>query len=84
MKELNEKIESLMCQGETMIKRAKQMAMAYACQVCGKEGLKQVIRDHIEANHLEGISVPCSICEKAFRSRNSLRVHTSNCHTTKN
>ena len=84
MKELDEKIESLMYQGENMIKCTNQMKRAYVCQVCGKEGLKHVIRDHIEANHLDGISVPCSICEKTSRSRNSLRTHTYRCNIPKN
>ena len=80
MKELDEKIESSMCKGETMIKRAKQMAMSYVCQVCGKEGQKHSIRDHTEANHLEGGSIPCSICEKTFKTRDVLRKHISVYH----
>ena len=44
----------------------------YVCKVCGKEArFNTQIRDHIEANHIEGISLPCHICEKTFRSRNS-------------
>ena len=27
------------------------------------------MKDHIEANHLEGISLPCNYCDKIFRSR---------------
>ena len=55
MKELDEEIESLMCQGENMMQRgAKKMVSAYVCKVCGKEGLKWTIKDHIEANHVGG------------------------------
>ena len=29
------------------------------CKMCGKEGVGIAIRDHIEANHLDGIALPC-------------------------
>ena len=45
------------------------------CTVCGKEGSRTNIKDHIEAAHLEGIVIPCNICEKSFRSRSALRHH---------
>ena len=45
------------------------------CKVCGKEGRGRDIKDHIEANHLEGIIIPCNLCDKTFRSRNALRLH---------
>ena len=32
---------------------------AYLCKVCGKEGRDNHIKDHIEANHLEGVVLPC-------------------------
>ena len=40
------------------------------CQVCGKKaakGRKDHMRDHIETNHLEGVSHPCSICGKTYK-----------------
>ena len=43
----------------------------YVCNVCGKESKQGNMKNHIEANHLEGISVPCNFCEKLFRSRNA-------------
>ena len=45
------------------------------CKVCGKEGHGRNIKDHIEANHLDGVVIPCNLCEKTFRSRNGLRIH---------
>ena len=53
---------------------------AFVCKVCLKEGQMVNIRNHIEANHLEGVSVPCNNCEKTFRSRNALAVHTYTFH----
>ena len=50
---------------------------AHACKVCGKEGYLNNIKDHIEANHLEGISLPCKHCDNFFRSRSSLRHHNT-------
>ena len=46
------------------------------CKVCRKEGRAQAIIDHIEAHHLEGMSLPCDFCGKEFRSRLTLRRHT--------
>ena len=38
------------------------------------------IKKHIESNHVEGICVPCNLCEKTFRSRDSLRMHKRRNH----
>ena len=82
LNELDGKIQTMIGRGENMMKMGtKQMIKAYVCQVCGKEGALTTIRDHIEANHLEGICIPCNICEKSFRSRHSLRMHNSRSHT---
>ena len=50
------------------------------CSVCGKEGAKKLIIDHIEINHIPGILLPCNICEKTFTNRNRLAVHKSRQH----
>ena len=34
------------------------------------------IIDHFEAYHIAGISIPYDICERVFKSRNSLKGHT--------
>ena len=80
MKALNEKIDSLMCQGVNMMKKGKANATAHTCKICGKEGLKQHIKEHIEANHITGISIPCNLCEKTSSSRNALRHHYMRTH----
>ena len=56
----------------------------YICNLCGKVSgkYKTHIKNHIET-HLEGISFSCSICEKQFRSRNSLKSHTTLYHKIK-
>ena len=52
----------------------------YKCTLCGKEAEKTNLKNHIEANHLEGILIPCIQCEKTFRSRDSLGIHKHRHH----
>ena len=53
----------------------------FRCTLCGQiSNYKQQIQYHIEGVHLEGISIPCQLCEKSFRSRNSLNNHKSVYH----
>ena len=83
MNELDEKIKSMIGRGDNMVRvSSKRMIKVFVCQVCGKEGVWTNIRDHIEANHLEGTSIPCNICDKIFNTRVSLRMHMSRSHTT--
>ena len=56
---------------------------ARICKVCGKEGSIRNIMNHIEANHIFGISIPFDLCEKLCTSRNSLSVHKSQQHRNK-
>ena len=53
----------------------------YICKMCEKIGnsRKDNMKNHIET-HLVGISFPCEICGKKFRSRNSLFVHNTRNH----
>ena len=74
---LDEKVNSMM---ERSSKKFADGRIIYLCKKCGKEGMKSNMKDHIEANHLEGIVIPCNFCEKTFRSRNSLRTHKMRLH----
>ena len=66
--ELDKQIEPMMSRVENMIGTdPRRISIAYACNVCGKEAKKQNMKDHIEANHLEGVSIPCKVCENTFR-----------------
>ena len=76
LSELDEQIKSLMIIGQTHIGKK----LVRICTVCAKEGTYQNIKDHIEANHVQGVSHPCDLCEKTFRSRHSLRVHKYSIH----
>ena len=75
LEELDERVKSMMEKGQNKIANGRGHVFADICKVCGKEGLRRNIKDHIEANHLEGIIIPCNLCEKTFRSRNGLRLH---------
>jgi len=83
---LDEKVNLMMEKNQYMIPAGKRAdgtprrERAFTCKVCGKEGLVFGIRYHIEANHLEGISIPCDYCDKAFGSRHSLKMHKIRFH----
>ena len=71
--ELDEKIKSMMTSNDSLLSGG--IGKGRTCKVCGKEGHRRNIMDHIEANHIEGVSHPCNFCNKTFRSRPSLRTH---------
>ena len=86
MHALDEKVNSMLEKSQNMVQCGKQangrpkQATAFICKVCGKEGTRHHIIDHIEANQLEGISIPCDYCDKAFSGRQSLRQHKARYH----
>ena len=75
LKELDAQVKSMMVKSQNKIQVGNERKTTEICKVCGKEGAPQAIKDHIEANHLEGVSLPCNSCEKTFRSRIALRKH---------
>jgi len=72
--ELDDKVKSMMIKSQNNYQNGHQKA--YICTVCGKEGMGSAIKDHIEANHLEGVSIPCNSCDKRFRTKQSIRRHS--------
>ena len=62
LQELEERVKSMM--GKSQNKNANGHQFAYVCKVCGKEGESTQIKNHIEANHLEGIIIPCNFCDE--------------------
>ena len=77
--QLEEMVKSMMEKSQSNY--ANGLQKADRCKVCGKEGMGSAIKDHIEANHIEGIVIPCNLCEKTFRSRNALKVHNRTRHS---
>ena len=52
----------------------------FSCKVCDRNGDSGTIKDHIEAKHLEGISIPCNLCKIMLKSRSSLKMHKRRNH----
>ena len=77
-KELDEKVNSMMEKSENLLPNGQRKA--HTCKVCGKEGHGNDIKKHIESNHLEGVCIPCNLCEKTFRLRRTLHQHALECH----
>ena len=73
LSQLETQIGSMMEMSQNLVSSGR--FRAHICKVCGKEGMRNDIRRHIEANHLEGLSFPCNLCEKICRSRNAQRQH---------
>ena len=57
LEELEERVKSMMEKSQNTLAHRPSI-IAYICKVCGKEGQCNAIKDHIEANHLEGIVIP--------------------------
>ena len=61
--ELNEKVEAMLEKTQNVVGNGKKVL--YVCKVCGKGGEhKMNMKRHIEAIHLEGVTIPCNLCEK--------------------
>ena len=70
LKELDDMVWSMI--EKTPNATANRQHRVYACKVCGYLAQSTHVKCHIEANHLEGVLLPCNFCEKTYRSRKSL------------
>ena len=80
LQQLDETVKSMMETSQNLVKDGKRERLGKICKVCGKEGHATDIKRHIEANHLEGVCIPCNFCEKTFRSRQSQDKHNLKHH----
>ena len=78
-----QKVKSLMKSSDNSDPNSKSGSRTRICKICGQEGPVQDIKSHIEANHIAGISIPCDLCGKLFKSRHSLGSHKSQQHRSK-
>ena len=77
---LDQQVKSMMIFSENADPYKQKGVRARICKVCGKEGSWTDIKNHIEDNHITGISIPCDLCGQVFKSRNTLKVHKSRKH----
>ena len=77
--DLDEQIKSMIT--KTNISAGPGKGLLATCKVCGKQKPLKQMPQHIEANHITGVSHSCDICGKTSRSRNALRVHKQLYHT---
>ena len=66
---------------EKLIEHVEKLTdKTFRCKMCGNTAKNLAhIKNHIET-HIEGLSFPCQICSKTFRSRNSMNSHKSQNH----
>ena len=78
LQELDEQIKSMITKSGVSTNNG-QGRMA-TCNVCGKQGALKHMPQHIEANHITGVSHACEICGKISRSRQLSSRHNSMFH----
>ena len=55
LKQLNDEIETMITSTQQdVIRNGQYCGKLWACKVCGKEGLRTTIRNHVEAKHITG------------------------------
>ena len=80
MQEPEETLKTMMETGERITQDGKKQRVK-VCKVCGKESRDAIdMKRHIESFHLEGVSIPCDLCNTILRSRTALRFHVSRNH----
>ena len=80
LEQLDGTVKSMMEVSQNMFQSGKMRMFGKICKVCGKEGRTTDIMQHIEANHLEGMSLPCNLCDKMLGTRDALRRHKKSHH----
>ena len=73
-KELDQKVKSMFEFSENPAP-GNTLGRARRCKVCGKEGERTSIINHIEVNHMAGLCIPCEMCGKYLASRAALKQH---------
>ena len=79
LEELDQKVKSMFEFSENPAP-GKTLGRARKCKVCGKEGERTQIINHIEANHMPGLLIPCQICGYVLTSRSGLKQHKAMKH----
>ena len=77
LQELDYQVNSMMARTENRNVHGQPM---YQCTMCGKQAKNAHLKYHIEAKHLDGVSIPCNLCPNMFRSRSILAAHIFKAH----
>ena len=77
--ELDQKVKSMFEFSENPAP-GNTLGKARTCKVCGKEGERTSIINHIEANHMAGLRIPCKFCGQNLTSRAALKQHNRSKH----
>ena len=48
----------------------------YCCRTCGKVSIRKTFAFEHAETHIDGLEYPCQFCDKSFRSRASIRMHS--------
>merc|ERR1712129_463092 len=75
LQDLNDKIKFMMENTGKSVFASGSNREVVLCKVCSKEGKLNVIKGHIEAHHITGVSHNCNICGAVTRTRDALRQH---------
>ena len=78
LQELDEQIRSMITKSD--ISTSNGQGKMATCNVCGKQGPLKHMPQHIEANHITGVTHACEICGKISRSRQLLSKHKHGQH----
>ena len=78
MQNLDQKIKSMITRNDTYVQSGPRMRKMATCNVCGKEGPYISMPNHVEANHITGVSHACEICGYISRSSRGLKQHQIN------
>ena len=79
LEELDQTVKSMMIFSKNQ--SGKRYGRARICKVCGKEGPMRNIMNHIEANHMTNVLIPCKYCGKTLTTRNALSLHKPKCNS---
>ena len=74
---LDTQVKSMMIYSDNILGGNYGNRRARSCTVCGKEGYRNDIMNHIEAHHITGVSHSCRFCSKTFRNRHTMKMHIS-------
>ena len=80
LQHLDEQIRSMITKSDIGYRSNTGSGKMASCNICGKEGPYKNMPQHIEANHITGVSHACDICGKVSRSKNALSMHKLNMH----